>query len=58
MLQIDESRRADFEEITTHPFFSDLNTAEVLNLRGKGTGTSDISGEFLPTQYVQSYHPR
>ena len=55
MLQIDESRRADFEEITTHPFFSDLNTAEVLNLRGKGTGTSfDISGEFSPTQYVQS----
>ena len=39
MIEMDEASRPDFDEITSHPFFSDVDLVKVLRKGYPGTNT-------------------
>ena len=50
MIEFDEASRPDFDEIASHPFFSDLDLTKVLRRVYPGTNTLlTVAGESLPT---------
>jgi len=50
MIEFNEASRPDFDEIASHPFFSDLDLAKVLRRAYPGTNTLlTMTREFLPT---------
>ena len=55
MIEVNETTRATFDEITAHPFFSELDFDKVLHREYQGTSTLPIIvREFLPTYCAQS----
>jgi len=55
MIEINETTRATFDEITAHPFFSELDFEKVLYREYQGASTLPIiARELLPTHYAQS----
>ena len=55
MIEINETTRATFDEITAHPFFSELDFEKVLHKEYQGASTFPIiAREFLPTHCAQS----
>lgn len=54
MLEISEASRANFDEIASHPFFSELDVQKVLSKEYPGTTTSLIYSQRIPTDTMRT----
>ena len=55
MIEVDEASRATFDEITAHPFFSDLDLEKISRKEYRGTSTFFIlTREYPSIQYTHS----